>query len=465
MPSPPLRRCRRLCGRARRLALPALSLALVALAAPAAAHAGSLRVGTAVAVPDWLFLLTGGGVVAFSFLFTSFLTDRATVRALHERRYPLGRVPRRVVRALQVASVLALAAVVLAGALGPSTPTANLAVLIVWVGWWAGYTVSIYLVGDSWSALNPWRALARILPGADRPLPERLGRWPATAGLLGLVYLEVVTPLAEDPRALAVVVLAYTAVTLAGAAAYGSETWFGQVDPVAAVFRAYGEVAPVGRRADGRLELRLPGAGLPRHRPEPGDTAFVVALLWATTFDGLVGTPPWADAVRPVVVAGVPPLLAYLVGLLVGFGAFYAAYRGASRLVRRTADSYVAADVIRAQFAPSLLPIAAGYHVAHFLPYFLSLLPALAVALTSPLAAPATVPVLGLPGWFGRVGIAAVLLGHVLAVVVAHATAFELFVGRLQPIKSQYPYVVLMFAYTMTSLWLLSQPTNAPPFV
>ena len=190
-----------------------------------------------------------------------------------------------------------------------------------------------------------------------------------------------------------------------------------------------------------------------------------MALLWATTFDGLVGTPLWADLARPGVVAGLPPLLIYLVGLLLGFGLFYAAYRIASRLVRRTADSYVAASEIRDWFAPSLLPIAAGYHLAHFLPYFLTLSPAFAAALASPLTAPATVPVLTLPGWFSGVGIAAVLLGHVLAVVAAHATAFELFVGRLQPIKSQYPYVVLMFAYTMTSLWLLSQPTSSPPFV
>jgi hypothetical protein len=442
-----------------------LCLSLAALAAPAAAHAGSLRVGTAVAVPDWLFLLTGGGVVAFSFLFTSFLTDRATVWALHERRRPMGRVPAGIIRALRALSVLALIAVVVVGALGPPTPTANLAVLVVWVGWWAGYTVSIYLLGNSWPALNPWRALAGSLPDGERAYPDYLGRWPATAGLLGLVYLEVVTPTAENPRTLAAVVLAYTAFTLVGAAVYGAETWYGRVDPVSAVFRAYGQVAPLGRRADGRLELRLPGADLLQRYTQPGDSAFVVALLWATTFDGLVGTPLWAALARPGVAAGLPPLLVYLVGLLLGFGLFYAAYRLASRLVRRTADSYVAAGEIRDRFAPSLLPIAAGYHLAHFLPYFLTLLPAFAAALASPLTAPATVAVLTLPGWFSGVGIAAVLLGHVLAVVAAHAVAFELFVGRLQPIRSQYPYVALMFAYTMTSLWLLSQPTSSPPFV
>jgi hypothetical protein len=40
----------------------------------------------------------------------------------------------------------------------------NLAILIVWVGWWAGYTMSVYLLGNSWPAFNPWRMLAEIVP-------------------------------------------------------------------------------------------------------------------------------------------------------------------------------------------------------------------------------------------------------------------------------------------------------------
>jgi hypothetical protein len=45
---------------------------------------------------------------------------------------------------------------------------------------------------------------------------------------------------------------------------------------------------------------------------------------------------------------------------------------------------------------------------------------------------------------------------------VAHARAFELFAGRLQPIRSQYPFVVVMVVYTMTSLWIVAQPFAAP---
>jgi hypothetical protein len=71
----------------------------------------------------------------------------------------------------------------------------------------------------------------------------------------------------------------------------------------------------------------------------------------------------------------------------------------------------------------------------------------------------------GLPGWFGGLELAFVLLGHLLAIWVAHATAYELFPGRLQAIRSQYPFVLVMVAYTMISLWIVSQPAIEVPYL
>jgi hypothetical protein len=111
------------------------------------------------------------------------------------------------------------------------------------------------------------------------------------------------------------------------------------------------------------------------------------------------------------------------------------------------------------------LPIAAGYHFGHYMPYFLTQLPASIVVTLNPLSPPIAPPVLGLPGWMSWVGPIAVLSGHLLAVWAAHARAFDLFTGRLQPIRSQYPYVLVMVLYTITGLWLLAQPTIDAPFI
>ncbi|USZ69635.1 hypothetical protein NGM10_02750 [Halorussus salilacus] len=419
-----------------------------------------------MSVPTWLFLLTGGGVVGASFLLASFVTDRAFIRTMHEwRRVASARVDgiRTVTRLL---SVLALVGIVVIGFLGPADSLRNAATMVVWVGWWAGYVATVYLLGNSWPALNPWRALAEWLPSLDREYPERFGAWPSVVGLLALIWVEVVSPLADEPRLLSWVIVGYSVVTLAGALVYGPDAWFDNVDPVSRVFRYYGRVAPL-RRTDSGFELRLPGAALTEPRLADGrdEVAFVVALLWVTTYDGFVGTPVWAEFARAVVGVGVPAQLVYPAALLVGFGAFWGAYRLASRYSRETAGTYLTPEAIGRRFVPSLLPIAAGYHLAHFLGYFISLSPVLTNALSSPLSPPFDPVVIVLPGWFGTVAVTFVLLGHLLAVWVAHATAYEVFPGRLQAVRSQYPFVVVMVLYTMISLWIVAAPDVEPPYL
>jgi len=433
-----------------------------------AAHSGSLRGATRdpVAVPTWLFLLTGGGVVGVSFLLASFVTDRRLVAAIHDWARPLptpGRVGHGLAGALGVVVLVVTLGV---GFVEDATGVRNLAVLVVWVGWWGGYVASTYLLGNSWPALNPFRTVAERLPTLDRPYPDRLGAWPSVAALLLLVWVEVTAPLADDARLLATVLAGYTAVTLAGAVVFGPDRWFGSVDPLARAFRLYGRLAPFGV-VDGRLRLRLPGSDLPDTRlDDAGDVAFVVALLFVTTYDGFVATGPWAAGVRAVAGVGVPPLVAYLAAYLVGAGLFYVAYRAAARVGRRRADTYLSVGELARRFAPSLLPIAAGYHLAHNLGSVLVLGPTFAAVAAAPLSPPPSPPQLAsLPGWFGGLEFAFVLLGHLLAVWVAHATAYELFPSRLQAVRSQYGVTAVMVCYTMLSLWIVAEPYVAPPFI
>jgi hypothetical protein len=451
--------------RAIRLVL-AAAVGLTAWVGVATAHSGSLRATRdPIAVPTWLFLLTGGGVVGVSFLLASFVTDRRLVTAVHDwgRRLP---DPGRVRVGARLAAVAVLAVTLLIGFLDRAGGVRNLAILVVWVVWWGGYVATTYLFGNTWPALNPFRTLAAAVPTLDRPYPDRLGAWPSVAGLLLLVWIEVVTPLADDPRLLATVLATYTAVTVAGSVVVGPDSWFEHVDPLARVFRIYGQLAPVGVD-DGRLRLRLPGGALPETILGGRDeVAFVVTLLFVTTYDGFVATGPWADGARAVAGVGVPPLAVYLGAYLVGAAGFYLAYRAAARLGRRHAGTYLSVTYLARRFAPSLLPIAAGYHLAHNLGTVLVLAPTVAAVAAAPLAPPPSPPQLaGLPGWFGGLELAFVLVGHLLAVWVAHATAYELFPSRLQAVRSQYGVTAVMVAYTMLSLWIVAQPYVSPPFI
>ncbi|MEZ3115079.1 hypothetical protein RYH80_03985 [Halobaculum sp. MBLA0147] len=462
----------------RRLARPvrvvAVAVVVVAgtLAGRAVAHSGGLR-GVApesLTVPTWLFLATGGGVVGASFLLASFVTDRSFVRRLDTWRGPTlstGRVLRLSGRALGLVGLLVvLASGFAAGSVTPTDPIRNATTLVVWVGWWGLVVAATYLVGDVWATLDPFRTVAGPLPSLDRSYPDALGSWPAVAGLLLLVFVEVVTPLADDPRLLATVVAAYGVATLAGAVVFGAETWFGRGDPLARLARAYGRIAPLERTADG-LAVRLPGSGATSAAWVDGrdDAALVVAVVFATTYDGFVGTGLWQSLARPFVAAGVPPLVLYVALLVGGFGLFYAGLAVAGRLARRTAATYLTPAALVRRFAPSLLAIAAGYHLAHTLGTTLSLLPTTLAVLAAPLTPPVAPPTLVVPSWIGGVGIAAVLGGHLLAIWIAHTAAYELFPDRMQAIRSQYGITLVMVAYTMVALWIVTTPGGAPPYL
>lgn len=117
--------------------------------------------------------------------------------------------------------------------------------------------------------------------------------------------------------------------------------------------------------------------------------------------------------------------------------------------------------------APAILPIAFGYHIAHYLPaalvegqYFLNMVK----------------HSLGLPegtvttGFFNRQGsvrviwicqAAAVVLGHVLAILMSHAAAIRLHGSHRRAALSQAPLALFMILYTLFGLWLLASPRGA----
>jgi hypothetical protein len=58
--------------------------------------------------------------------------------------------------------------------------------------------------------------------------------------------------------------------------------------------------------------------------------------------------------------------------------------------------------------------------------------------------------------WYGAVAI--IVLGHVIAVYLAHMAALRLFGSHRGALVSQIPMLLLMVAYTSLSLWILAQP-------
>nr|WP_241692954.1 hypothetical protein [Halomicroarcula limicola] len=430
-----------------------------------------------LAIPRWLYLTTGGATIGASALLASFVTDRTFVRDVHSWSRALPTVEQWwepmtwLTRGLGVG---ALALAVYLGFTGPELPTASFPILLAFTGLRAGLPIATYLVGNAWPLLNPWRTIATVLPAGFREYPRWLHRWPAVAGLLALVWAEVIFPVSTVPSTLATGIVLYSTMTIAGALLFGPASWFDNADPLSVLFGLYGAVAPI-QRHNGTLRVTPPGSGLRNSDvvSDTSDVAFIVALIWELTYSGFITTSAGATAIESLV--GIAPfevvnvetraIAVYTLLFLCGYAVFLCAYWYAGRVSRRSTDTYVTVRTIGFRFAPPLLAIAAGYHLAHYAGLFVSLSPALATALAAPLSPPANPSVLSVPSWFEGLSIAAVLVGHLLSIWVTHAVAYDVFSSRLVAIRSQYPFVAVMIGYTMISLWILSLPGATPPYL
>jgi hypothetical protein len=360
---------------------------------------------------------------------------------------------------LRVLGVAAFLVVLGAATFGDDLVSRNLAPVAVYVAFWVGLTIVCALVADVWNAgLNPYLTLAAPLsPLDDRPY--RLGHWPAAAGLLAFVWLELVHPSRAEPRVIAALVVAYTAVVLAGAARWG-RPWLREGEAFAAWFGLLGHIAPIGRDEDtGRLRLRPPLLGLARTVPRPGTVALVVVALGSTGFDGLTRSSWWSDLVGARSATEAIPLAT--VGLLGAIGFVALVYLGAMRVASAMTGRPTA--VLADAFVHSLVPIALAYAVAHYFSLLVLEGQAILALVSDPFNRGwdlfGTVDrsidyTVVSPNTIAYVQVAAIVTGHVAGVVLAHDRALALF-PKAVATRSQYPLLVAMVAFTVGGLALL----------
>lgn len=361
------------------------------------------------------------------------------------------RATRLTARALGLAAALA---VVLWLLLGPADPDRNPAPGAVYVLLWVGLVPASLLLGPVWRALNPLRTLhllaCRALgrdPDTGRPLPVRLGMWPAAAGLLAFTWLELVAPDPASPTALLVFLGAYATAHLAGAAVYGAH-WFDHADAFETYSGLLGRLSLLGRRpADGRLVVRSPFNGLDATPRLPGLVATVCVMLGSTAYDGFSDAPRWITTVQTSELGRTTTATLGLLGAVALVATLYGLCAGATRLVCGTLPHPLTA------FAHSLVPIALGYLVAHYFTLFATEGPhtvRLALGADRP-GVPE--PPLG-PGGVATLQVVAIVTGHVLGVVAAHDRSVRLMPPR-RAVIGQLPLLVLMIAYTVGGLALL----------
>jgi hypothetical protein len=443
-------------------------------------------------VPAWLFAWGASIVLIVSFFALS--VSWRTPRFEKDRWRPLGAglsrallsIPAQI--AYGVVGVLLLAVAIYTGLHGTEAPDRNFALTFLYVTTWLGFPLFSVVLGDVFRPFNPWRAVGRAIEGvfaafagqrpAHLPYPEKLGRWPAAFGLIAVVWLEIVygasggVAVGLAPHAAAVAALVYSGYTLTMMALFGTEQWCRTGEVFSVYFGMFGRLGCFGVE-DGRLGVRRPLAAATSWATVPGSAAVVIASIATTSFDGaqegafksalestfnhlvdsglnLTSALRLTDTIFILLTfAGVA--LIYLIGV-----------RGMASVPG--APSF---EKLRAGFAHTLIPIAFAYLVAHYFSLFVFQEQAQFTYLLSDPLGTGTADLFGTASsgidfrllsanaiWYVQVG--ALVVGHVVALTLAHDRATAYWGDYRQAARSQYWMLAVMVAFTCFGLYLLS---------
>ena len=452
---------------------------------------------TDLPIPEWLFGWGAAMVLVVSFVALAVLWPDPRLQDGGGFR-PFQRALSRILlsRAIEVLcgaiGVFLLGLTIYSGLSGSQTATNNFAPTFVFVIFWLALVPLSVLFGDVFRAFNPWRAIGRAVAGVAQavargpmpaPLqyPERLGRWPAAAGIFAFATLELVASNGDKPENVALAALVYSAATFVGMALYGVDRWIERGEAFGVYFNLFSRISPVTRRGD-ELGLRRPLAGLADLQPGPGTVPLLAVMIGSVTFDGVGEAPLWTnmapDIARFFESLGFSPErsleTAFLVGLtacvLIVYGFYRLGVAGA-----RSVGGELSAGRVGAAFVHSLVPIALAYTAAHYLTLLLFQGQALVRISAPPLGFLASNP-LGNDGvdLFGTAGdainygligatttwyyqVAFVVLGHVAALILAHDRALAIYDDAKLAVRSQYWMLVVMVGFTSLALWLLAQ--------
>lgn len=469
---------------------------LLAAALPSAATAHSFGVVYTLPVPFWLYAWGSVATLLLSFVVVGLFASHAPA-AVGGQTTRWRRMPAWLVRCLQALSLLGLLLCMASGWFGTPNPYGNFSMTFFWVVFLLAYAYLTACIGNLYALINPWRVvtsgLGHLMPRYDKPRlawPRWLGYWPAFALLCGLVWLELFG--GTKPATLSHALGLYTALNVLAVGIFGSRAWFAKGELFGVFLGLIARMAPVewSDRDARQWRLRRPGAGLLDDPPTHWSLLlFVLLMLSGTAFDGLHEAKPWVelfwtDLYRWVFIDwyGNNPFVAFqpmrelwlhwqLGWLLASPWLYLLVYLLGIAGVRWLAGSHEPLMTTANRFALSLLPIVLVYHVTHYY----TLIQTQGVKIVALASDPFGLGwnLFGTADWFQynivpdvgfvwHVQVTLIVAGHVASVYVAHLQALDWLKDRKRAAISQLPMLVLMVAFTVAGLWILSQPIKVP---
>ncbi|MHB8510136.1 MAG: hypothetical protein ACYDGR_16090 [Candidatus Dormibacteria bacterium] len=420
---------------------------------------------------------------------------------------------------LQALGFIYLGFIILVGWFGRQELAAvNGASLLFWV-----YTIPFLplahcFLGGMYEVANPFALVARLLSGGRRlagadALLRRLGYWPSVVMMFLLIFAESISEIVQKPVVLGIGAALYATAQVIMGVLLG-EGWYRGGDVFHAITSLASTIAPAALQRDSRGVVRIvsgfnPARFLPGGR---GREALITLWLAGVLADGVRATPIW----RTLILPPTQPFFETLgrfhgfdmgdaleitleitvtwVAFAVFFWVFVALAAALARSASRGPGRGLSNSTIAATVSPSLIPIALAYLFAHNLTQILAVGPLIITARNAPVTQLGSLVADQIrhisPGTVWWVQVTAIVIGHVVAVVMAHArltralppesaevsaptrrgrgplaapSAPVAAASRLQDgaFLADLGWLSAMVIYTATSLWILAQPITA----
>ncbi len=377
--------------------------------------------------------------------------------------------------------IFSLCFIILLSFFGPSNPLMNMASHFIWVNWWVGVPLLFAMFGSMMHGIDPFQAIATLCKTESRVnlsrslinLMAALGRWPAVIGLLYWCWIEVVYPNAALPKYLGVLVTMWLISGIIGRMILGNKGWNENWDFFRIYFSYFGNISPL-YRFKGSVYIGKPFVRLIQDaRPYPGNVAFVIAMLSTVLFDGLHSSPVWLGF--QTLFEGRFDNNGYFLGflgVLLVWAFFYFVFLGTCLLVPQNSHAKIGGRLSNAMyiaeiFAPTLIPIALAYHIAHNFSSLIIQGQNIFILSSDPLN----------QGWnlFGTanfypnisildaktvwyVALISIVIGHVVSIFLTHLVAIKEFKNSAIAGKAVFPLTILMILFTAVSLMILAEP-------
>jgi hypothetical protein len=477
-------------------------LGLAAFLFPAVASAHGIVGKADLPIPVWLFSWTAAIVLVVSFVALSTMWRSPQLQSEHRRR--LFKMPAALARLASLFGMGLFALVLYSGFAGTQVWSVNFTPTFIYVVFWVGMPLASAVFGDVFRALSPWRSCVRAIRWTGRRVaprafarapfhyPEKLGMWPAVAGLIGFAWMELVyvVPDRDQPSTLAALSLAYFLAMLAGMTLFGVEEWEERADAFGAYFGLFSRIAPlcqdeggvrdkggVGDKREvqnesGVVYSRRLLSGLADMPVIAGTVGLVCAVIGTTTFDGFSNGGVWRES-EPTLQSAfadlgfdhIPALeLAYSVGLVLCVLLVAGVYRLGIVGVHSVSARYDK-DRLTHIFAHTLVPIGFAYVLAHYFSLLIWQGQAMGYLASDPLGNGANLFGTGAYRidytiisyaaiWY--VQVAALVSGHVGGLALAHDRSLSVYRNQEEAVRSQYWMLAVMVAFTSFGLWLLS---------